>query len=36
VVQVDAVDGSNYGEIPNKIQIGHLEEVLIKQTGGIK
>jgi hypothetical protein len=29
VVQVDAVDGSTYGEIPSVIQVGHLEGILI-------
>lgn len=36
MVQVDAVDGSNYCKTPNKIQSGPMEGVLIKQTGGIK
>jgi hypothetical protein len=29
VVQVDAVDGSTYGEIPSVIQVGHLEGIII-------
>lgn len=29
VVQVDAVDGSTYDEIPSVIQVGHLEGILI-------